>query len=252
MKISKVTKWFLPLFWMVLSSTINTSCSVAYRTLLGIDIHPNWVSSKQINKKAKRYGIPENQIYVLKEGDYIDSVISKSSLEAKAKFAKIETLSKEDSLILGKIENQMNNDIQPVQIRFFNASGTPIFKLVNCYFTPIFPMNVNVEECFNQFPPKKINALKDQKDFNLEFFTSFIEPLSEQANMATDGFDYIGLVFWNSYMIKPSRKAVKELLTYAEKYNDKKVKMFFVNNHNAYLWLLASEEAREKWLSEKE
>ena len=252
MKITHVFKRCAPLFGVVLFISLNTSCSVAYRVLLGVNIHPDWIANEEIIKKAKHYGIPENQMFVLKEQGILDSIIVNSTNEVRERFADNESLSKADSLTLEKIENQMNNDIQPVQIRFFNATGQPIFKLVNCYFSPIFPMNVNVEGCFNQFPPTEIDALKNQEDLHLEFFKPFIEPLTDQATKETEGVEYVGLVFWNNYMIKPSRKAVKEILAYKERYKNSNVKLFFVNNHNAYLWLLANKEAKAKRLAEKQ
>lgn len=230
---------------IVLIAFLLSGCSVGYRAVLGIDISPEWMTSGEIRKDFEKRKIPKDQSFLLDTASY-------SNLVRSEYFKKVEEL-KSDSIVYDSIEiiriNEiLNNDLQPVQVRYFTSSGEPIFKMINCYIEPLIPMTWNVEGCFDVFPPKTISNLENDENENLEFFLPHIKTLDGDSVtfQSLPKADYYAVVFWNSFMIRPSKKIIKLLVEYNKKHKDQITYFLFVNNHNAEIWSYCDEEQRRE------
>lgn len=205
---------------------------MAYRGLLGVDTTPRWKSTKQIVRETSRYRLAPEQSYVLDTASYRREII-------RHYLPQLDTpRTAEDSLQFKQLKKAINDDLQPVQIRFFKADGTPVFKLVNCYLDPPIPMRWNVSGSFDQFPPA--NNIAQLNDFllSMDFFLPHLQPLSPASGSlhALPKADYYAILLWNDFMIRPSRKLIKQMRSYQKAHADQHIHFLFVNNHNAYLW----------------
>lgn len=210
-----------------------SSCSIAYRVLLGVDSTPSWKSDKHVQRDFKHANLPAAQSYVLDTASFYKATIAfyRTGFDSTPQTSS-------DSLKQNRLRKALNDDLQPVQIRFYDAKGTPLFKLVNCYLDPPIPMRWNVAGSFDQFPPA--NDIAQLNDFLLpmDFFLPHLQPLStdSQSPKALPAADYYAILMWNDFMIRPSRKLIKSMRDYQKQHADKKIHFLYVNNHNAYLW----------------
>ncbi|MDP2187202.1 MAG: hypothetical protein Q8J69_00835 [Sphingobacteriaceae bacterium] len=224
-----------------------SGCSIAYRVLLGVDSTPSWKSSEQVQRDFKRQKLPAAQSYVLDTASFYKATIAfyRTGYGSLPKTAT-------DSLQQKRLRKGLNDDLQPVQIRFYDAKGTPLFKLVNCYLDPPIPMRWNVAGSFDQFPPA--NDIAQLNDFLLpmDFFLPHLLPLSPASGslQTLPKADYYAILMWNDFMIRPSRKLLKSMRNYQKQYPDKNIHFLYVNNHNAELWpmLDAASQAKIKKL----
>ncbi len=217
------------IFWGCTAS----SCSIAYRVLLGVDSTPSWKSNKQVQRDFKRANLPATQSYVLDTASLYSATIAfyRSGYDSTPQTSS-------DSLKQNRLRKALNDDLQPVQIRFYDAKGAPLFKLVNCYLDPPIPMRWNVAGSFDQFPPA--NNIAQLNDFLLpmDFFLPHLQPLSaaSQSTTALPAADYYAILMWNDFMIRPSRKLLRSMRSYQKQHADKKIHFLYVHNHNGYLW----------------
>ena len=212
---------------------ILSGCSLLYRTLLGVDASPQWKSSKQVLREFEKAKLPTANSYVLDSASLYRATIAfyRTDYDSFPKTAA-------DSLQQNRLNKALNDDLQPVQIRFFEPSGKPVFKLVNCYLHPPIPMRWNVAGSFDHFPPA--NDIAQLNDFLLpiDFFLPHLQPLSPASGslLALPKADYYAILLWNDFMIRPSRKLLKSMRDYQKQHPDKKIHFLYVNNHNANLW----------------
>ncbi len=219
---------------IVLAIMLN-SCGIVYRTILGIDTTPKWKTINDITKDFEKRKIPNNQRFVLDTASY-------SNLVRFEKNKKIEELKSDsanyDNIEIERIYENAKNDLQPVQVRYFSNNGEAFFKMINCYVQPLIPMTWNVEGCFDIFPPKTISYLENDDNKNLEFFLPHIKTLDGDSITlkSLPKADYYAIVFWNSFMTKPSKKLISVLNKDDEKNLNQNTYFLFVNNHNAEIW----------------
>lgn len=219
-----------------------SSCGLTYKVLLGVDVSPEWNTEKQIVKQAKRYSIPA--AYNLR----LDTASYKRELKViySEAYKGLES-NQEDSIHLAILKKARNDDMQPVQFRLFDQSGVEVFKLVNCYIDPPIPINWNVDGCFDSFPPKtSIEALNIHM-FSLEFLLAHATLMQQQQIAFNDlpEADYYGVIFWNDYFKRPSRRLIKTVREYIDK-TDKSIALLYINNHNQVLWSMFDAETKEK------
>jgi len=221
-----------------------SSCGIVYRTLLGVDTTPKWKSTKQITKDFDKQKTPIPNRYILDTASYYNAVIS--VFKNRIDYLKQDTLNM-DSTALYQAKANAKNDLQPVQVRYFTKTGEPIFKMINCYVEPLFPMNWNVDSCFDNFPPQTIEPLRSDTNENLSFFVQHIKTIEGEdiSLMELPPADYYAVVFWNSYMIRPSNKLFKELEKSQSNYPNQKTYFLYVNNHNASIWGLVNSEQKQ-------
>ena len=230
MKLNHITNISL----IVLIIMLN-SCGMVYRSILGIDITPKWKTINEIKKDFDKRKIPNNQRFVLDTASYSNLV----NLEMNKRIEELKSDSANyDSLEIERIYENAKNDLQPVQVRYFSNNGEAFFKMINCYVQPLIPMTWNVEGCFDIFPPKTISYLENDENKNLEFFLPHIKTLDGDSIKlkSLPKADYYAIVFWNSFMIKPSNKLISVLNKYDEKNLNQNTYFLFVNNHNAEIW----------------
>ena len=218
-----------------------TSCGIMYSVLLGVDSTPNWKSNKEISKQAKRYKIPTEYNLTLDTAAYYDGL---SEIYSKAKEL---TISEEDSTGYFALKRVAKDDSQPTQFRLFDKNGIEIFKIVNCYVDPPIPMNWNVQGCFDTFPPRIDIESLNSHYFDLKFLLERSSTLDNRKITFTSlpQADYYGVILWNDFMQRPSRKLIKTVREYAEDSNQT-IHLIFINNQNAYLWQAMDPETKEK------
>ncbi len=218
---------------------LASSCSVSYRLLLGVDTTPGWRTNSQIEKDFKRYRISQDVVYVLDTASYTASVRARVQPIADSLMAL--GLSKESDTVLRAFK-PFKDDMQPVQLRYFAANGQPITKMVNCYLDPPIPMRWNVDGLFNQFPPAHNIAMLNNHQQPLEYFLPHVKDLQGQSVTLPiqPETEYVALVMFNRYMIRPSRKLIKSLKEYHQQHPQAKVQVFYIHNHNSQLWMMYS------------
>lgn len=228
--------------YCLISTPLFTSCGIMYRVLLGVDTTPNWKSNTEIDKRAKRYKIPSEYNLTL------DTVVYYEGLkEIYSNVAEKLTILEEDSTEYFDLKNVWKDDVQPTQFRLFDKSGTEIFKIVNCYVDPPIPINWNVQGCFDVFPPRIDIESLNSHYFDLNFLLSSSRKL-DQTQISLNNlpeYDYYGVILWNDFFQRPSRKLIKTIRKYTGN-TDESVLLIFINNQNAYLWQMMDAETKEK------
>jgi|SRR5690554_7919 len=219
-----------------------TGCSIMYSVLLGVDSTPNWKSNKEIAKQAKRYKIPSDYNLTLDTAAYYDGLREIYSSKAKEL-----TISEEDSTEYFALKRVLKDDSQPTQFRLFDKNGIEIFKIVNCYVDPPILMNWNVQGCLDTFPPRIDIESLNSHNYDLKFLLERSSTLDNRKITFTTlpQTDYYGVILWNDFMQRPSKKIIKTVREYAEDSNQS-IHLIFINNQNAYLWQVMDSETKEK------
>jgi hypothetical protein len=219
---------------------VLSGCRVAYRVLLGVDSTPKWETTKSIEKKSKKYGIVDQVNLVLDTAAYYKGLKEIYSHEKH-------NISGDDSVTLALLENAYKDDAQPTQFRLFNQKGREVFKMVNCYIDPPIPMKWNIEGCFDSFPPKTDIESLNEHYFDLNFLLSCSQTL-DQKNIGLDDLpkaEFYGVVLWNSFYKRPSKKLIKTIKDYAQQPNAS-IQLIFINNNNAHIWQLIDSKTKEE------
>ncbi|MEZ4852027.1 MAG: hypothetical protein R3B93_26170 [Bacteroidia bacterium] len=220
---------------------------MAYRTILGVDSTPEWLEHEKIETIIKKRHIPTNQAFILDNESYTEALITRAKAQAK-ELGSDSIITTGDTLALETIKNNLKDDSQPVQIRFFDKTGKPVFKMVNCYVEKLIPMSWNIENCFDEFPPQAISELKGAYQDNLSFFLPHFRRLDGQSITIQElpQSDYYAIIFWNNIMIKPSKKLIKEMEAYSQEFDQHSIHFLYVNNHNAMIWTQLNDEQKEE------
>lgn len=243
---SVMRKFLIALMLIMVIATAG--CSIAYRTLLGVKTKLKWQSNEKIIKDFERKNIPFDQAFVLDTASYYRAIVARWNAVKDSASQTEKVLSHSDSLSLKRIARTAKDNLQPVQIRYFTADGNAIFKLVNCYIDPPIPMRWNIEGAFDTFPPRPISQLKDVVDDSLTFFLPHLWTLDGNSVSLAQlpEADYYAVIFFNEYMIRPSKRLLKEVRKYHKRHPDINVHVMYVNNHNAQLWPHLGPEDKEK------
>lgn len=230
------------LFLLLLLLPMITGCGVLYQVLLGVDSTPEWKSDREVKKQAKKYRIPAENNLVLDTATYYQGLSELYSNRAKEL-----NMSERDSSEIKKFNRVLKDDTQPVQFRLFDKSGTEVFKIVNCYLDPPIPMNWNVSGCFDVFPPKTDIESLNSHNFDLQFLLSHASTLDQnKLNVAAlPDSDYYGVILWNEFFRRPSRKLIKTVRKYIED-QEQSVHLIYIHNQNAYLWQVMDAETKER------
>lgn len=220
-----------------------SGCQLSYRVLLGVDTTPDWKLNSETIQDAKKFHVPIESIYILDTASYRNAILKnlQSNLEVfKSDSSSIDTVS------IKKLYKVTNDDLQATQIRFFNDGKAEIFKLVNCYIDPPIPMNWNIQGCFNSFPPKVSIESLNTHYYDLDFFLSHISNLDGDSVSFSElpKSDYYVIIFWNTFMKRPSRKLIKTINKYIDSNPEYKIFPIFVNNQNATIWNYANSDQK--------
>lgn len=232
----------LPLLLLMLLS----SCGLMYRTLLGVDSSPDWKSDAEILADFEKRNIPEHQRFLLDTASY-DAAVNADLRHF------IDSIQRNnitlDSLEKKRVLKIANDNLQPTQIRYFDTHGEPIFKMVNCYIDKaILRFDWNLNDCLATFPPTYPDPRLEKGNQPLSYFLPHLTDLSGNSLSTLPEADYYAVVFWNDFMIRPSRKLIETISAYHEQHADKHIYTLFVNNHNAELWSMldAAQKAEMK------
>ena len=219
-----------------------SSCGLTYRVLLGIDASPEWNTDEQIAKQAKDYDIPTEYNLVLDTATYRRELKKLYSDSLKQI-----TIINLDSTEYKTLKKARNDDFQPTQFRLFNQDGFEIFKMVNCYVDPPIPANWNVDGCFDAFPPKTSIETLNIHMFQLDFLISHTAYLNGQTFDYTSlpKSDFYGVIIWNEFFNRPSRKLIKTVKEYVEK-SDHSIALIYINNQNQFLWSILDAKEKEE------
>jgi hypothetical protein len=233
---------FLKTLSLISLILVLTGCGVIYRVLLGVDTTPGWKSDKQISKSAKQYKIPTEYSLIM------DTASFHSGLKEIYKdiFEEL-NISEQDSSEYFKAKNVKKDDSQPVQFRLFDNQGREIFKMVNCYVDPPIPMSWNVNGCFDTFPAQTDIESLNTHYFDLDFLLENSRYLDKKKVIRSElpQADYYGVILWNDFFIRPSKKLIKTVRKYIDK-SDEDIVLLYIDNQNAFIWPLLDAENKEK------
>jgi hypothetical protein len=209
-----------------------SGCNVAYRVLLGVDTTPEWLTDEELAKSAKKHKIPEAFNLVMDTATFsraLKEVYNEAAEELKQNNG--------DSIALSNLKIALKDDQQPTQFRLFDASGKEVFKLVNCYIDPPIPLNWNVDGCFDAFPPLTNIASLNTHVFDLQFLLEHSTNLYGGKLALNDlpKADYYGVIVWNDFYKRPSKRLIKTVRKYIET-TDKTMVLLYINNQNQILW----------------
>jgi hypothetical protein len=230
------------LITIALLTVFISSCGLTYKVLLGVDTTPRWNTDQQILKQAKKYKIPFEYNFVLDTVTYSEELrkIYKNAFENL-------NIVDQDSSDYYNLKKALNDDQQPAQFRFYDKNGIEIFKLVNCYIDPPIPLNWNVEGCFDSFPPNTSIESLNIHNFHLDFLLSHSKLLN-QKKLTFDELpnaDYYGVIVWNQFYKRPSKRLIKTINKYVEN-TDKSIVIIYINSQNYFLWSVMDSESKEK------
>lgn len=225
-----------------ITALLVSSCGLTYSVLFGIDTTPKWKTDEQITKQAKKYNIPSEFNLLLDTASFkreLKHIYSEANNVLK--------INHPDSIRLANLKKARNDDLQPSQFRLFDQNGVEIFKLVNCYIDPPIPLNWNVNGCFDSFPPKTSIETLDIHMFPLEFLLSHTTDINHHKFDYTGlpEAEYYGVIMWNDYYRRPSRRLIKTVHEYLVK-ADKSLVMIYINNHNQFLWSVMDSKEKEE------
>ena len=108
-------------------------------------------------------------------------------------------------------------------------------------------LNWNINGCFDTFPPRiDIESLNSHL-YDLNFLLECSSTLDDRKIAFTDlpQSDYYGVILWNDFFQRPSRKLIKTVKKYIED-SGQSVHLTFINNQNAYLWQVMDSATKEK------
>jgi len=217
-----------------------SSCGLLYRVILGVDTTPTWQTKRQIEKQSKKYDIPTQYSLIQDTALYyhfVDSVY-KDTLDA------IE-ISENDSSTYYLHRNIYKDDAQPTQFRLYDSNGMGLFKIVNCYVDPPIPMDWNVDGCFNSFPPTIDIKSLNHHYFDLDLLLHTSKTMEGNTLQMADlpKADYYGVIVWNKFFKRPSKKLIQTIREYAEN-SEASIQLIYINNHNAFMWDMMDKEMR--------
>ena len=194
---------------LLLLSIIFSCKPLAAKLILGIDTTPEWQTNKEIENDFNKYQIADKNRFVLDTAVY--SLKIKNELTEKIQIIKSKEITL-DSITKHKIEKSTNDNLQPVQVRYFDNQGLPIFKLVNCYIDNPFNMDWNVDKSFDSYPPFINNEILNFENKDLSFFLPLFSRINgSKVNMEEiPKSEYYAIVFWNGFYKKPSKKLIKK------------------------------------------
>lgn len=219
-----------------------TGCRLAYKAVFGVSTKYKWQTEKDFSKQVQKYELSSEHNLVMDTVAYFNGL-----REIYSKKFKALNVSPEDSSAFFKLKKISSDDTQATQFRLFDKEGAEVFKLVNCYIEPPIPVSWNVDSCFDKYPPTINHERAIFHYFDLNFLLSVSSTPDHKKLQLKDlpESDYYGVVFWNNYYQKPSRKLIESAKAYAAD-PDHSIHLIFMSNHNAFLWEIVDADTREE------
>lgn len=117
---------------------------------------------------------------------------------------------------------------QPLQMFIFDDNDSLISYYVNCYAYGFPNLNWNRNKILNSFPPQTlapVSHLVKRREL-----LSYVSP-NPNSNSKTN--DYTLIIFWNKFMLRQSKRLIKEAYQLKKK-STKSIKIILVNNDNYF------------------
>ena len=134
-----------------------------------------------------------------------------------------------------RFKRDQKNLLQPLQVLYFDASGTLISYHVNCSVGGFPNLKWNRLGDFNQFPPAKSVELDTMKHVSNHLL--HINPLNNAPFPDLRTYDIAVLVYWNRFMGRQSKRLVRVVQENVSLAKDKKVMVIYVNTD--HFWATA-------------
>jgi hypothetical protein len=135
-------------------------------------------------------------------------------------------------------DSKLKYFIQPLQLQFFDATGTSVLHYKNCDVPGIINLKWNHYGIFDSLPPKYQLRFYNDSIHSLESQFQFITPLGA-ANTAYlteySDYDYTLVVVWTMWMHRQSKRLIRDVLEFKSRYPDKKLKVVFINFDNYFV-----------------
>lgn len=175
-------------------------------------------STGDILKYAKKYKIPQDDVYVLSRA-YLSFLDSLDKLE----------INKHNLPIYPDCFSspEVKNHYQPLQAAYYSDSGKLISFHLNCYAGG-FP-NLKWRN-FNEFVPKTQAPLDSL--LSIENYMRFVTNIN--GNQNTEPHNYYVFVHWGIFLGRQSKRFIKEVQNNVKLSKDSKVKIFYINVDNVF------------------
>lgn len=213
------------------------SCQLLGKVLFGMRSKVYWMEPKDVHSYFDKFDIPANQRFELDTASYYKAEVQEYRLQ-------LEALDSLDSLEQKKERKILNDNLQPNQIRFFNAQGDPIFKMVNCYIDPPLPVSWNKHGSFDAFPPTIDFMQSGEGNKPLSHFLKHTHTLDQKAVNKHDlpKAGYYAMVINNDLMKRVSRRQMRTMKKYLKEHQEENIHVLYVNNNNHELWSLFKDQ----------
>jgi hypothetical protein len=129
-----------------------------------------------------------------------------------------------------RFKRDQKNLLQPLQVLYFDASGTLISYHVNCSVGGFPNLKWNRFGDFNEFPAAKYVELDTMTQLNNHLL--HINPLNNAPFPDLRTYDCTVLVYWNGFMGRQSKRLVRVVQENVRLSKDKKVMVIYVNTDN--------------------
>lgn len=196
------------LFLFVVFKTLH-SCSPLLLKTYGMKEMKS-LSKVEIMAQGSKYKIPENDAYVL-DSSYIDFIFLLDS----TKYAK-----------------EIQNHFQPLQALYYDQTGQLKSYHINCNAGGFPNLKWNRFGNFDAFIPKQQTPIDSILPLNQHL--KHLVPLTDEARIFPDAYDFIVIVHWSRFMGRQSKRLIKIVQKNATLSKNYNTKIVYVNNDNLF------------------
>jgi hypothetical protein len=175
----------------IIWTLVFSACSI----ITGVK-QPEMIDTKTYHEKKQQWNIAEENCMVLKT-NWIDTLRAK------------------------KYKPNFSPGFRPLQFQCYDKEGKLISQYSSC------EGSLEKLELFDSYPPKNYHPF-DTLFLVKEKEKYLADDLKTNPNFNTD-YDLLILVYWSSWMGKPSRKLVEKILNYRTTHAKHNIQLYFVN-----------------------
>ncbi len=168
------------------------------------------VNNKTIIEYSKKYGIPQNENYVLQ----------KSYTKLLSSFDKI------------KYKEQIKNHYQPLQALYYDKKGNLKSFQVNCYAGGFPNLDWNRGKIMTTFPPKQQAPIDNI--ISLDTLMNYLNPLTVTRPIKNENYDYTVIVFWSIFMGRQSKRLIHIVQNNVQLEKNERIRVIYVNTDNFF------------------
>lgn len=182
------------------------SCTSLFYGITGIR-SPKGLTNQEVAEVAARWGIPEQNSFILDTGIYKNELRQMQSTELR------------------------NNHSQPLQAIYFISTAYPVSYHINCYAGGFPNLKWNRNDKMNVFPPHQ-QAPVDSV-LTLNDILKCIRPLNAQTKLPSKEGPII-VVFWTQFIYRQTKRFLKVIQANAALSNQSPVTIVYVNADNLF------------------